>query len=181
MAYVFFGITCFLATTFALAFFTKVRSLESFLRFEQSIGHLAVLPPRAGRPAAMAIVVCEGATVLLLALPVTRGFGFLLASVLLVVFIGVAVRAVRKGVIAECRCFGRKGSIMSTAMIIRNAIMIALAATGSLLSADGASRSMAYTICAAALGTLTAVLYVRYYDDAVRAIAKRLPATAELS
>ncbi|MEU3165973.1 MauE/DoxX family redox-associated membrane protein [Streptosporangium sp. NPDC006930] len=176
MTYVLIAMTSFIATVFAVAFVNKVRGVSFFHRFEAAISHLAVLSPRLARSAAAGIVLGEGATVALLVSSGTRGAGFALAITLLACFIAVAVRAVRSGVIAECRCFGRGGSVMSTGMIVRNVILIiaaaaGLAATGSAAPVGPAGWSVAVA------GVLVAALYIRYYDDVVRAVARHLPPT----
>jgi hypothetical protein len=169
-----------IATVFAAAFLGKVRGASRFGRFTETIGRLAILPERAARGAALAIVAAEGTAAVLLVVPATVRGGFVLAIALLVVFVAVAVRAVRGGIFAECRCFGSKGAVMGHAMIARNLLLISIAALG-LAGAAVPTGHLPAAAAATLAGAAGALVFVRGYDRAVAALMKRLvtPADAE--
>ncbi|NYI07612.1 MauE/DoxX family redox-associated membrane protein [Allostreptomyces psammosilenae] len=172
-SYLLLAARCLLAVVFAAAFFGKVRGASRFRQFTASIRTLGVLPEGLARHAAAVIVVGEGATAVLLATPFAPRLGFALAAALLTVFVGVVVRAIRAGVIAECRCFGRKGSVMSTAMLVRNLLLMACALPGALLAPPAPAASPGLAALALLAGLAGAIGFVRYYDVVVRAIMTR--------
>ncbi|MWA05887.1 methylamine utilization protein MauE [Actinomadura sp. LD22] len=172
------GCRALILTVFAAAFAGKARSAARFRGFAGSIRQLAVLPQRAAAPAGALVVAGEGTVAVLLAMPSGVRAGFALASVLLAVFIGIAVRAVRGGVFAECRCFGSKGSVMGQAMIVRNLLLLAAALPGAAAGAPVPAGRAAAALAAAAAGALGAWVFTRWYDRIVAALMKRLLAPA---
>ncbi|MGK5552004.1 MauE/DoxX family redox-associated membrane protein [Actinomadura kijaniata] len=163
---------------FAVAFVGKVRSASRFHGFVSSIRQLAVLPERAATPVGAAIAAGEGMAAVLLLAPGTSRVGFALASVLLALFAGVVVRAVRNGVFAECRCFGSRGSVMGQAMLVRNLLLLGIAAPGAVLGAPVPPGGPVPVALALAAGALGAWGFTRWYDRLVSAIMKRLLAPA---
>ncbi|MEU6034377.1 MauE/DoxX family redox-associated membrane protein [Actinomadura sp. NPDC047616] len=163
------------ATVFALAFVGKARGAERFGGFVTSIHQLALIPRRAATPVALAIVIGEGAAVLLLILPFAPRLGSALAVALLAVFIAAVVRSVRGGVFAECRCFGSRGAVMSHAMIVRNLLLMAIAVPGVAAAPVPTGRPVA-AVAAVLAGVLAAALFTRYYDRGVAALMRRLVA-----
>lgn len=173
LGYLVFGGRCLLAAVFAAAFIGKTRSVARFRLFAASIRNLALLPEHLATLSAGVIVLGEGATAALLAMPWTVRIGFATATCLLLVFVGVVLRAVRGGVLAECRCFGSAGSVMSTAMLARDLVLLAFAAPGLVF--DGAVHGVhpGYLLGAALAGFAGALAVVRYYDGAVRLLVRR--------
>ncbi|MFB4296214.1 MauE/DoxX family redox-associated membrane protein [Actinomadura sp. NTSP31] len=172
------GCRALILTVFAAAFAGKARGASRFRGFAESIRRLAVLPERAAVPAGALVVAGEGTVVVLLALPPSARAGFALASVLLVLFIGIAVRAVHGGVLAECRCFGSKGAVMGQAMIVRNLLLLAAALPGAFAGAPvPAGRPVAAAVAVAA-GAVAAWGFARWYDRLVAALMRRLLAPA---
>ncbi|MEU6746916.1 MauE/DoxX family redox-associated membrane protein [Spirillospora sp. NPDC046719] len=165
-------------TVFAAAFVGKARSASRFRGFTGSIRQLAILPERVAVPAGALVVAGEGTAVVLLALPAAARAGFALASALLVLFIGIVVRAVRGGVFAECRCFGSKGSVMGQAMIVRNLLLLAAALPGAVAGAPVPVGRPAGAAAAVAAGAVGAWAFTRWYDRIVAALMKRLVAPA---
>lgn len=175
--YLIISARCLLATVFAVAFFGKGRDASRFQGFVTSIQKLTMFSPRAAKLVALTIVTCEGITATLLALPVAVKAGFVLASALLAVFIAVVVRAVRGGALAQCRCFGEAGSVMSSAMIVRNLLLMAFAVPGIFITPATPATPAAdpvFTTIALATGFALAVFFTRSYDHIVRAVVMRL-------
>lgn len=162
-----------LITVFGTAFFGKVRSRTRFRQFTESIRTLGMLPPRVVRPLVTLLVTVEGATVLWLLTPLPPRVGFLLAAGLLLVFLGVVFRAVRGGIFAECRCFGRGGAVMSNAMAVRNLFLLACALPGALVAPGRLVPPSLASVPALGAGVLGAVLLIRYYDVLVRKLVIR--------
>ncbi|MGH8908662.1 MAG: MauE/DoxX family redox-associated membrane protein [Egibacteraceae bacterium] len=182
MSYLLIGQRCLLAAVFGVAFIGKVRDASRFKNFVTSIQKLTRFPARTATFVALTIVICEGAAGALLAFPfapqLASKVGFALAAGLLAVFIAVVVRAVRGGVLAECRCFGRSGSVMSNAMIVRNLLLMAFAVPGIIMSPAAPATDPAYTALAMAAGFALALCFVRYYDQIIRVILQRLSPSA---
>ncbi|MEU9021427.1 MauE/DoxX family redox-associated membrane protein [Actinomadura sp. NPDC048394] len=172
------GCRALILTVFAAAFVGKARSAARFHGFVRSVRQLAILPERVAAPAGALVVAGEGTAVVLLAVPAAARAGFALASVLLALFIGIAVRAVRGGVFAECRCFGSKGSVMGQAMIVRNLLLLAAALPGAVAGAPVPAGRPAAALAAVAAGAFGAWAFTRWYDRLVAALMKRLLAPA---
>lgn len=175
-SYVLIGTRCLLATVFGLACLGKARSASRFRQFATTIERMTKLPERTAMLLASAIVVCEGTTAVLLAVPLAPPVattGFVLATGLLAVFVAVVVRAVRGGVLTECRCFGRSGSLMSKAMIVRNLLLMAFAVPGLAMRPATPATDLLGLALALIAGAAVAVFFTRYYDEVVRAILRR--------
>lgn len=174
--YLLIGERCLLAAVFAAAFAGKTRGAQRFRRFATSIQTMAILPERMATPAGAVVVAGEGLTVALLLIPATIRAGFASAAILLIVFIGVVIRSVRGGIVAECRCFGNAGSIMSNAMIVRNALLLALAVPGMVwrptVSVDSTASVVGIALALLA-GFAAAAAFIRYYDRLVRLLVQR--------
>ena len=173
MSYVLIGQRCLLATVFLLACFGKVRDAAHLRRFATSIEKLTKLPAGPARAVAWATVAGEGAVPVLLAFAPTARAGFVVATGLLAAFVAVVVRAVRGGVLAECRCFGRAGAVMSVATIIRNLLLIAVAVPGVVMSPTTPATRLGGVALALAVGFAVAVFFARYYDEVTRAVVRR--------
>lgn len=173
MEYVLLVERCVLATVFTLAFIGKVRTRSGFGQFVVSIQRLAHLPSSAAAVVAVVITMSEGGTVLLLALPGTTDLGFILAGGLILIFITVVLRGSLSGVTAECRCFG-KAAVIGVAMVLRNAILLAVAVSGLLMKPAGKMDDLTYTALALLAGCCGGIAFVRYYDVAVRFVATHM-------
>ncbi|REE96916.1 MauE/DoxX family redox-associated membrane protein [Thermomonospora umbrina] len=158
-----------MATVFGYAFYGKVRRSQAFLT---TVQRLMMRSGRSTVVTAAGLAVVEAVAAVLVAVPPTARAGFALGAALLVFFIGVVVRAVRGGVFAECRCFGDHGSVLGYPILIRNALLLAIAVTGLL--AHGGYGTPVPTVCAAVVGAVGAAAFVRYYDDLVNAVLLRL-------
>jgi uncharacterized membrane protein YphA (DoxX/SURF4 family) len=165
---------CLLATVFAVAALTKLRSASGFRRFSTTLQKLTALPERQAVRVAVGLIVGEALLTVLITLPLAPRAGFALATVFLLMFIGAVVRAVRRGVFAECRCFGDRSSVLSYPVLVRNALLLAIAAPGVVISPGVKAMDPAGVALALASGLTAAVAFIRYYDDLVRMILTRL-------
>ncbi|MFB4313076.1 MauE/DoxX family redox-associated membrane protein [Actinomadura sp. 21ATH] len=168
------GARYLLAVVFAVAAYGKVRHARGFGNFVTTVRRLAGFAQGRARRVAGAVVAVEIVTACLLAVPpgVPGAWaGPLLAAGLLVLFTAVALRAVRAGVFTECGCFGRYGSVMGYPLIVRNVLLLAAALPAALVAPAAPGAAL---IVPAVAGGAAALLYVRYYDDAARAVLVRL-------
>ncbi|MGH8933528.1 MAG: MauE/DoxX family redox-associated membrane protein [Egibacteraceae bacterium] len=177
MSYLLLGERCLLAAVFFIAVLGKARDASRFRNFVISIEKLTRFPAGTARFVAVSIAICEGAAAALLAYPLASQpvlrVGFAFAVGLLTIFVAVVVRAVRGGVLAECRCFGRSGSVMSKAMIVRNLLLMAFAVPGIVLSPTAPATEPTYIALAVTAGLALALFFVRYFDAVVRVILTR--------
>ena len=158
------GARFLLATVFVVAFVGKAHSAERFRGFVRSVVRLSGVSERTARPVAATVILLEGISAGLLLFGRTSWWGLLLAVGLLVVFLAVITRAVRAGVLAECRCFGGSGAAMSYPMLVRNGLLIAVALPGLLHGPDVPATAWPGSLVAAAVGIGLALGLVRYYD-----------------
>ncbi|MCE0538582.1 hypothetical protein LWF15_24080 [Kineosporia rhizophila] len=172
------GARFLLAAVFGIAFIGKARSLQRFRGFVVSVVRLSGTTERTARPVAATVVLLEGIATGLLLFATTAWWGLLLATALLTLFLGVIARAVRAGVLAECRCFGGSGAAMSYPMLIRNGILIAAALPGLvhglLHGLDQPAFAWPGSLAAAAVGVGLALAMVRYYDSLAEMLLVRL-------
>lgn len=127
--------------------------------FRTSVTELAPhLPPR---PAAVTVVLLEAATVLLLV--VRPAAGFVLAAATLLAFSAALWSALRRGSTASCRCFGVNSAPLSPAQLVRNALLVALAAAGLVTLSDADTHPAGVAVCLITAAVLAA-LFV-FFDD----------------
>ncbi|KAB2352446.1 MauE/DoxX family redox-associated membrane protein [Actinomadura rudentiformis] len=178
--YVLLGAQWSLATVFALAVITKVRSAAGFRAYRTTVRTLTKLSERTALGVAVGVLACEAGAVLLLALPVMPLAGLLLAAGLLLVFMGAVFRAVRKGVFAECGCFGDRSSVLSYPLLVRNALLLMVAMMGLALESSAASGDVEALPAgiAVAVGLALGTGFVRYYDVLVTKVLMRVDPTA---
>jgi len=149
-----------LAVVFLSAVVGKVRSRQGFAEFRDSV---AAIAPRWLPIGAVSggVVVGEAATVALLAAPATRLAGYALAAVLLAAFcVGIA-RVVHNRQTVRCQCFGAGGGALGREHLIRNGLLIAVAAAGSL---DTTTVAAPVALTAMVTGALLGLLTTRWED-----------------
>lgn len=152
-----------LAVVFLAAVVGKARSRQAFAEFRDSV---AAIGPRwlpAG-PAVAAIVVGEATTVVLLAVPGTRLVGHALAAVLLILFCAGIARAVMARQSIRCQCFGAGGGLLGPRHLVRNGLLIAVAAAGAL--AGDVPTSAPAMLVALVAGAFLGLLTTRWEDVA---------------
>ncbi|WP_163509045.1 MauE/DoxX family redox-associated membrane protein [Fodinicola acaciae] len=86
-----------------------------------------------------------------------RGFGFVVAAVLLAAFAAGIAAALRRGVAVPCRCFGASSRPVGRHHVVRNVILAGLSVAGAVGS-PAAPPSPTAVLIAVAAGLLAGVL-----------------------
>jgi hypothetical protein len=164
-----------LGAVFLAALVEKLRSRRAFAELVESLRELGVLPAPAWVGVGVALAALEAAVVALLAAAPAAGFA--LALVLLVSFVAVLARALRRGRRVRCRCFGAAGGILGREHLARDAALALVAAAGlaAQSAAPGAGAPAAALLVAGGTGALAGLLVARW-DDLAYLLGHR-PAT----
>ncbi|SPT60566.1 MauE/DoxX family redox-associated membrane protein [Actinomadura madurae] len=113
-----------LIVVLAAAVAGKVRDVGGFGRV---IAGYRILPDRLGVPAAILVLAAETGAALLLALPITRRWGAVLAAALFAAFLGAMVSVLRRGMSVECGCFGaNRPTPVGPASLARTGLLLLL-------------------------------------------------------
>ena len=151
-----------LVVVFGAALISKARSRAALAAFAADLADFRWLPAGLRRPAAVAVIVAELATVALLATVRQAG-----AVAVLVLLAGFTVATLQAGRAADCRCFGaaKPAARGSTAgFVLRNSLL----ATGALAVALAPGGDVAPALVAVALGAGAAAgAVVVRWDDIV--------------
>lgn len=166
LAYLLTGVLGTLGSVFCASAWSKVRSPAARRRFAASLRDLGLLPGRFAGPAAVAVPAAEVAVAAgcLLSLTGARvALPTLLAAaaLLAVLTAGVAVE-VRNGTGARCACFGTAARPLGPRHLVRNGLLLALAAAGIVAAAAGPAG--AEGLPALGAGVLAGVLVARLDD-----------------
>ncbi|WP_131736255.1 MauE/DoxX family redox-associated membrane protein [Actinomadura roseirufa] len=155
-----------LGTVFTVAVTGKLRGRDGFARFRTTVERITGLAGGPAHRVAVAVLTMEVAAVLLLLGPLTPpAAGLVAAGGLLAVFTGAVVRAMRRGVFAECACFGERSSLLGYPVLVRNVLLLAITAPGLVLAAAPPRAAGPLTAALAiTAGACAGVLFVRYYD-----------------
>ena len=151
-----------LAVVFLSAVAGKVRSRQGFAEFRDSVAAIAPRWLPVG-PVACCVVVGEAATVVLLAAPAARLAGYAFAAVLLAVFCAGIARVVHSRQTVRCQCFGAGGDALGRKHLVRNSLLIAVAAAGAL---DTSTVPAPVALTAMVAGALLGLLTTRWEDVA---------------
>ncbi|HEY9368660.1 MauE/DoxX family redox-associated membrane protein [Streptomyces sp.] len=130
MYYIGLAARLLLVLVFVAAAAGKTWRRASFTGFAASLAALRLFPRRLTTPVAVATVAAEAVTAALLAFPATAGAGLALAIVLLGAFVAGILAARRGGRQVPCRCFGATSAPLGLPHVIRNALLVAVAAVG---------------------------------------------------
>lgn len=128
LGYVALAARAALLLVFLISAVSKLRGRRSFRAFADSLR--PIVPPRLAHVTAAAVAAAETACVLLLALPATARYGFLLAAALLAAFTLTAGWAVGTGRRLSCRCFGSQARALGPRHLLRNVLLLMLAGCG---------------------------------------------------
>jgi hypothetical protein len=154
---------CLLGTVFTVSVVSKVRSHAAWQSLRAWLADMPFRPlGLKGMP--LALVTAEAAVVALVAaVPLA---GLIAGAVLsLTLAAGLSV-VVRSGSREPCHCFGASSEPLSSQHVIRNGLLLALAATGSVCAAitvghpPGPAESML-----AVIAGLTAALLIIFFGD----------------
>jgi hypothetical protein len=163
MEYVLVGCRSLIALVFVVSAVSKLRSRRAYAEFVSATGRLSPRPVAAAtaRRLAAATVVAELATVVLVLVPATVPAGFGAAAALLLAFTGTILLALRRGVRAPCRCFGSSEQPLGSAQVVRNAVLLAVAALGLAGGVSAApSPELAGALVAVVAGGVAATMVV---------------------
>jgi len=167
MIYLTVGCQAALTAVFLFSVASKVRSRRAYEEFVSAVIAMRVLPQPWTRPAALATVAGELATVVLLAVN-TVPAAFVIAAGLLTIFTAAILIAIRRGRRAPCRCFGASTTPLGRLHVVRNLVLLAAClaglvsvseGTGSVLHPGGLIISLA--------GAAIATLFVLRIEDLV--------------
>ncbi|GHF35746.1 hypothetical protein GCM10018790_12110 [Kitasatospora xanthocidica] len=127
-AYLLLGCRAVIAVVFAGSALTKFRARRDFA---SALRVMAVLPPRLTGAATVGVPVAEAALALLVWVPEpVSTWAFAATGGLIALFSAVLVRLLRQGADVSCSCFGASGVPVSKAHVVRNLVLIAVAAAG---------------------------------------------------
>jgi hypothetical protein len=166
MEYLIVGCRGLLIVTLLVAVLSKLRSRAALAAFRSSIEAMEVLPRRWVGAFVAATIAGELAVPALLVVPATVPAGFLGAAVLIGVFTGSILAALRRGALAPCRCFGASSRPLGLPHVARNTWLLAVAAVGcvgSLAGPPGALDPAGVAVALAAAGA-AAILTVALDD-----------------
>ncbi|MEU0396133.1 MauE/DoxX family redox-associated membrane protein [Streptomyces sp. NPDC006208] len=167
MYYIGLAARLLLVLVFAAAAAGKSWRRGSFDAFGSSLTALRLFPRRLSAPVAVATVVAEAVTAVLLAVPATAGAGLALALVLLGAFVAGILAARRGGRQVPCRCFGATSMPLGIPHVIRNALLAAVAVVGLAAMASTSAPGSVHPGGLAIAGVTAAVgaLMVVRMDD----------------
>ncbi|MGW6918022.1 MauE/DoxX family redox-associated membrane protein [Kitasatospora sp. NPDC054939] len=159
-AYLLLAARCVIAAVFAASALGKLRAPGEFAA---ALRGMEVVPDRLAGATAVAVPLVEVALALLVwaSEPLTT-WGFVLSAGLIALFVGVLVSVLRRGIDASCSCFGSSTAPVGRAHVVRNLVLLAVAATGLAASATGAGApaEAAGAALAVLAGLFTAALVV---------------------
>lgn len=164
MTYVEFGCRCALGVVFAVSALSKTWKKGTFAAFRLATAALVPSARRYATALSTVVVVAEAGIVVALAVPGTAVAGLVAACLLLSAFTVAIAAAVRRGATTSCRCFGATATPVSARHLVRNALLIAVAALGLAMPGQAADDPVALGLAAVA-GIVVAVLVVSF--DAV--------------
>lgn len=155
-----------LVLVFAAAVLGKIRNAESFHAFTYSVETLGRVSAARAPALAVGVVLAEAAGTLLLAWPEAYGgrlpavTGLLTTSGLLASFTYAVARALRAGQQVACRCFGTSAGPVGPPQLVRNALLLAVAATAAPGVWDGGHLTWQARFTAWLCGATAALLLV---------------------
>jgi hypothetical protein len=159
-----------LAAVCVVAVAGKARDRSAFRDVTRMLATVGV-PARRATPVAAALVAAEALVAVALLVPPVAAVGCVAAAVLFAVLTAGVAHTVRRGAVVRCRCFGRAGTLLSPAHLVRNGLLTAAAllATWATVDAGAAWPGMAAAVVAAVLA-LTLAAVVVSWDDLVALI-----------
>ena len=155
-----------LATVFVGAAAGKVLGKAALRAFVASLREMAVLPSTLVGPAARVNVALEMLIAVLLLVPYewAAQTGFVLAAGLLSVFTLAIARTLASGRRTTCRCFGASTVPLGRRHVLRNLVLIAVAATGLAATVVGGGSGLGPALVGATAGLVLGVLVVELDD-----------------
>ncbi|GAA0904407.1 MauE/DoxX family redox-associated membrane protein [Virgisporangium aurantiacum] len=157
---------CVVGLTFAVSAGSKVAGPRAFGEFVGMLRTTRLIGNGVLRPAAVMIVLAEMAVAV--ALAIGAPIGYLIAGLLLTIFIGAIAVLVRRETAVRCRCFGPARARLGYLDLARNGVLWVIAGAGLLAwLLDGhAPVASAGQVLAAVTGVIVAGLLI-YLNDLV--------------
>ncbi|MFF4625302.1 MauE/DoxX family redox-associated membrane protein [Nonomuraea jabiensis] len=176
IAYIGFGCRVLLAVVFFAAAVSKMRGRRNRTEFRASLGAFGVKPCWRSAVAA-AVITCELATAVLLAADATALAGLGVGAALLIIFTMAINSVLRRGTSASCRCFGASTQPLGRRHLVRNAILLSIAAVGVTGTSPAKALGIAgWNPAALTVSGFVAVVLaalVISYDDLVAVVLPR--------
>ncbi|WP_406865008.1 MauE/DoxX family redox-associated membrane protein [Streptomyces sp. HUAS MG47] len=156
MDYLLFGVRCALAVTLAASALGKLRAPGEF---RETVRDLGFVPASLTTAVTGAVIAAEAALVALVWLPGALGAAaFVAAGLLLVAFTGVLVVLIRRGSDTSCACFGSSRTRVGPAHLVRNGVLVAIAALGAVAASATSGGALPPEFPAAFAAALAAVV-----------------------
>jgi len=157
------GCRAALVVVFVLAVASKIRGRRSFDEFVRALGGFGFPAPLVGAPMAALVILCEALAVAsLIAWPVV---GYPAAAALLVGFTAVIAAVLARGATVRCRCFGATDAPVGAAHLVRNTVLLGLAAAGGCARLFDSSASAPATLAVVATAGALAGFLASRLDD----------------
>ncbi|GAA1684739.1 hypothetical protein GCM10009765_37600 [Fodinicola feengrottensis] len=168
MLYVALACRLLIGVVFVASAATKLVGTSAFGDFVASVRQMRVLPRAWSRPVALAVVIAEVLTVVLVAIPLAASAmaGFGLGAALLAAFAVGIVISVRKGERTPCRCFGKSTTPLGPLHVVRNVFLICVALLGAAGALSTGSLDLGAAAVAAVAGLVVGGLVI-VLDDIV--------------
>jgi hypothetical protein len=147
-----------LGAVFAVSLVGKLRGTGDFIEATRRL--VPVRFARWDRPLSAAVAAIELAVIALLVFQPT--VAFLLALGLLAAFTAGLAAALRRGETAPCHCFGSTGTPLGRRHLVRNAVLLSIAALG--LAFPATSPPLTESLPAATIAIAAAALIIRFDD-----------------
>jgi hypothetical protein len=153
---------------FLVSSMSKLAGRHSFRSFVAALAEMRVLPAGLVLPVAVLVVAGELSVWLLLAVPVAAvSVAGLAAAIGLLVAFTVGIGSVlKRGLPAACRCFGPTAAPFGSRHIVRNAVLICVAAIGTVTWIRSGPAPIGGLLVALAAGLLIGGL-VAVLDDLI--------------
>ncbi len=153
-------LTCrlLLGVVFAVSLAGKLRGTGDFVEATRRL--VPVRFARWDRLLSAAVAAVELGVLILLVVQPTAGF--LLALALLAAFTVALAAALRRGETAPCHCFGSVGTPLGRRHVVRNAVLLSIAALG--LAFPAMSPPLAESLPAATIALAVAAIVIRFDD-----------------
>jgi hypothetical protein len=145
--------------TLAVSICAKLRTKSAYIRFEDWVHRLAVVPSWATTTTAILVIAAEVTAAGLIAAPWTAEVGLFLSAFLLAGFSLVVLLLARRGIREPCLCFGSGNQPMTFLHAVRDAVLASIALVGALL-AGGRTPSLGAITTAVATAIVVATLLI---------------------
>lgn len=160
--------------TLVLVFLASaIGKMGNFGGFVAAVRGLRLVPAAWPRTVARVVVAAEAVAAGLLVLPPAFATaGFVLVILLCVVFGAVIESSVRRDMHVACPCFGASADLLNRGHLVRNGILVAVAAVG-LAGIDTGRAAFVPVLVAAVAAVFVAAVVVRFDDVAEVLVPRR--------